>query len=330
MTQKSIVNTLFFRWGISAIVLLGTTASLAAQDIDTLQSPKEAILGELADDPAYLGDGYESFRSIAGAQPLFFTLGRLKDLPELHSDKDIQQSLLNLAGDHPVTRVRALASAITEDQNFQSAVNALVVSNKERPYCDIKDFGTPLERLSDEMKSYLAPTSQDKKLKNVKVSAVEVTEGWLVGYHNDQQDGYFKSWFELGLWYVPKDEAVEPTKVSKNNIMEIIPRRDGAGFWLVTVMPGSPQISGISFVQESRKGQFNISKFRMLPQGLKSTQILSNGDIFLDFGGPEEQWVQMSRGIEPYILPEFSANPPIGFTPDGKIYAICEPDAVKF
>ncbi len=321
---------LLFRWSISAVILAGAASTQAAQDADILQSPKEAILAELADDPAYLGDSYEAFHSITGVQPLLFTLGRLRDIPELHSDEDIRQSVLDLAGSHPVARIRGLAGTLIEDQDFQSAVNVLAVSNKKRPYCDIKDFGTSRERLSDEMKSYLAPTFHDKKLKNVKVSAVEVRDGWLVGYHNDQQVGYFKVWFELGLWYVPKDEAVEPTQISKSNIMEIIPRRDGAGYWLVTVMPGPPQVWGISFAQETSAGQFNISKFRMLPQGLKSTQILSNGDIFLDFGGPGEQWVKMPRGIEPYILPEFSANPPIGFTPDGKIYAICEPDAVKF
>jgi len=265
---------------------------------------------------------------------------------DLHLDPDIQKALIHIRDYHPVTNVRLSASKTIPPVKPMSTfamygkdggktvvpVNSIVFFkeiNKTRHYCSAESVGaksvaTVPEALLDDLTPIYdfgieSQDFNDKKVENVDIFAKDVSGGWLTGYGGVPG---------LGLHYVPRDKSRETQYLLAGTIHAIMEKEDSESFLVVSndVRQGfqgssCPSSLKVSEVTETGAGKFKINVLKIFPNRIQKVSQLKNGDMFLSFG--TGCFFFASDGIP---QDKYYFNPPIGLTPSGLIYDVCEKD----
>lgn len=271
---------------------------------------------------------------------------------DLHLDPDIQKALIAIREHHPVTKVRLSASktltpvtpmstfAVYSKDGGKTVVpvkgmisiegsKGFKEINKTRPYCSAESVGAkPVATVPEALLDELTPIYDsgiegqdfnDKKAENVDIFAKDVSGGWLTGY------GKIPG---LGLHYVPQDESLDTQYLLAGTIHVIIEKEDSESFLVVsnnnhkTFRGGvCPTALKVSEVTETAAGKFDINLLQILPNRIEKVSQLENGDMFISFG--TGCFFFASDGI---AQDKYYFNPPIGLTPSGLIYDVCEKD----
>ena len=279
--------------------------------------------------------GLGQFQSFHHGVPgdLSSVIGSLRN-NNLRFDPDIQKALIAIREHHPVTSARLWASktippVTSADRTIIKGSREWKETNKSRKYCSAESVGAkPVATVSEALLDDLTPIYDfgiegqdfnDKKAENVDIFAKDVSGGWLTGYGGVSG---------LGLHYVPRDKSRETQYLLAGNIHAIIEKEDSESFLVVSneVRQGwrgslCPSSLKVSEVREIAKGKFEIKLLRILPDRVEKISQLENGDMFVSFG----TWCSFfaDDGI---AQDKYYFNPPIGLTPSGLIYDICEKD----
>ena len=269
----------------------------------------------------------------------------------LENDPGIREVLRRIEDKHPISSTRVQAKhALSETPRSILYIIGGNGLNQSRKYCLAQSVNAkPLSALPSDIEEKLKPVRQDtillsetgevveplNKVEGINISARNVSGGWLTGYGPKSGTGFLTiTHVGLGLHYVPDDTALPTEFLLPGTVHAIIPKSgDTDAYFVIATRPhfafGEPARRHgplvIYLVKETNPTKFEINEYRKLPAGLRKVAKMENGDLFLSFGGPgpTSYW----RGTE---TKAFNDNPPIGFTPNGKIYAVCEEDAVQF
>jgi len=259
------------------------------------------------------------------------------------NDPDIRSALSILEQSHPITPARFYASKALLEDSSRISLKERSKINKNRKYCTTDSLNVKsLPSLPESLKEKLTPVwkeshifmgpdgevkKESEKIKYVNISAQPVTDGWLTGYSG--RTG-------LGLHYIPEDETFPTQYLMQGTIHAIIPHKDKTSFFVLST--DANKIGGIggfewplkiSLVKQIQLEEFEITPYRILPQGLRGMGEMENGDVFFYFGDSNKSDF-MSSGRMPIEVPAYYNNPPIAFTNTGQIYEACVTNARKF
>ncbi len=316
-------------------LIFGFTVALPALAQDVAQSSdfKNRFLTALEDDPdTNTVDAVATGPYFGSYPPQIYSI--IEELRREHAqlldDKDIRATLTKLQNEHALTGVRFIAEwALAGTEKFERDSIAI---NKTRNYCSAEDVGAKdLPALPDHVRDLLAPqqeelfmdlegvsTRKTRPLTKVDIHAERLSEGWLTGYGQGS----------FGLHYIPDDEARPTQPLIPGDIHAILPTPCDKTFYVFSTYdwPNRRRQCNVPLViwkiREKAPGSFVISTYRKLPDRFGSVSQMENGDLFLFFGGPTRTGCY-GAGM-PIERPAYSNNPPIGFSRDGRIYAVCD------
>lgn len=314
----------------------------APPSFDTI---KQNYLISLEDNPNNIIENPLDIPTFTRATPRISKIiyGLKKD--DMLGDPDIIKAVKNIEKHHPLTIARYYASGALSASGQASLLDNEKITeiNRARSYCTSEFVGgKPLPLLPQMLRDQLAPIQQvlkmnsngqtiesGEKIENVFISAESASEGWLVGYGRGENNGRLG----LGLHYVPKNETLPTQYLLQGTIHAIMPR-DKKSFFVFSTKDSRNQFKqcnvplNISLVTEYSASKFELVPYRILPAEMQFIKVLDNNDLFISFGGPKAMGCRW--GSMPMERPDYHNNPPIGFTPKGKIYDICEKTAPKF
>ena len=268
---------------------------------------------------------------------------------ELHTDPDIRAALIRIEDNHPISWARAAAQYALSDNPQRRIIVSKNKVNQTRHYCLADSVSAePLAALPLDIQEKLSPAREDRislsektgevtepvyTLEGVNISAQSVSGGWLTGYGPKSENGSLPmTHIGLGLHFIPNDSTLPTELLLDGTFHAIIPKSgEKNAFFVIATTPHfsfdePPRRPGplvVYLLKETALAKFEINEFRKLPTGLKQVAKMENDDLFLSFGGPEPTFYWQ-------VTKPFYDNPPIGFTPNGKIYAICEENTVQF
>lgn len=275
----------------------------------------------------------------------FTELSHQKDLQK---ETEIQKALLNIVDHHPLRTVshRAANYLPENHEKFQKDWSFFL---REKPsddlFCRPETLGASPLKTADDLQQKLVPqwsftdesvdgvTQKTAPMQSdatpshlrIKTTAQDVSGGWVVGYDR-----------ELGLHFVPTDDTKPTKKLFPGSYNYISPPDNQGYMWVITDGAWGCHLSSIYRVKELSTGKFDIVLFRALGASLRDVLALPNGDLFLDFGsnrmgGGQCGLYSLTQRVG-YTMPIGTGfnHPPIGMTQDGRIYKVCEKNALKF